>query len=231
MAIAYIQAAGGGVGAVANIPTAAFGSATITGNAIIVTANGGSTAGSITSVTDSASNTYVKVFSVAFSSAVSLDIWYAVNITGSSSLVVTANRGGAAAGTIVAAEYSGLATVSPSDVFVTATASSNAAAASGSTGLTAVANELVIGGVGSGLLSTTSATAGSGYTNLNQQSVSGNFVAQESKVVSAIGTQSAAFTLNVADYWVCGCATFKGVPGPIGKCTAVATAVKRSYFY
>jgi hypothetical protein len=231
VAIGFVQSAGGNTGAAANIATSAFSSATTLNNLIVVTANGGGTANAITSVTDTALNTYSKVFSIAFGSAVSLDVWYATGIAVVGSNVVTGHRASGAAGTLVAAEYSGIAISSPADVFVTGTASSNASAASGSTATTVMASELVVGGVGSGLLGTTSATLGAGYTNLAQQSVSGNFVAQESKVVSAIGTQSAAFTLNVADYWVCGCVTFRGAIVPLNRYLAAPQAVMRSYVY
>lgn len=232
VAIAYKQSGGGSTSSTANIVAAAFAAPTSVGNLIVVTTNAGGTANVITSITDTALNTYVKVFSVANNNAVSLDIWYAANISAVGSNVVTAHRVSAAAGTIIAAEYTGVASAAPLDVSTNAPGASTAAAASGTTATTVQANELVIGAVGSGVLGTTSATLGSGFTNLLLQSISGNFVAQESKVAPAIGTQSAAFTLNSAsDYWVCGCVVFRGASVPLNRYLGATQAVIHSYDY
>ena len=229
MAIAFVQTTTGSANST-SIPTSAFSTATTTSKFIVVVISAGATANVVKSITDTAGNTYTKLFSVTTGSVVGLDMWYAANIVGVSSNIVTATRSPSGLTLIAACEYSGIATA-PADVSVTGTGASSTAAASGSTATTAVATELVVGGVGAGALGTSTATAGSGYSNLAQLAGSGIYVAHESKIVSSTGTQSAAFTLNASDYWVCGCATFKGVPEPIGKRITVSTAVQRSYFY
>ena len=230
MAIAFVQSITGSANST-SIPTSAFSSPTATGNLIVVAISGGSSVNGVTSVTDTAGNTYAKIFSAANSSLAILDMWYAANITGVGSNVVTVTRSSAVLTVLAACEYSGIAAV-PLDVWVTGTASGVTAAASGSTATTTVANELVVGGVGTGAAGTTTATAGSGYGNLVQKSGASLFVAQESKAVSSTGTQSAAFTLGSADYSVCGCTTFKGAPDPIGDINCISKqAVNRGYFY
>lgn len=212
----------------ASTTTSAFSSATTTGNLIVVSISTNGAANAVTSVTDTAGNTYAKVWSVANSSVTS-DLWYAENITGGASQTVTVTVSTARATAVVAHEYSGISLTSSLDKSVTATGSSNAPA-SGNTPTTTVASEIVIGAVAM-LGGATTFTVGSGYTNLNQQLAANVATAQESLVTTSTGTQSAAFGASATTIWACGCVTFKGAPDPIGKRVSTSQAVKRSYFY
>jgi len=227
MVPAYVQMAKGAASATSTT-TGAFPSATTTGNLIVVSISTNGTANAVTSVTDVAGNTYTKVWSVVNSSVTS-DLWYASNITGGASQTVTVSVSSTRATAVVAHEYSGIAVTSPLDKSVTATGSSNSPA-SGSTSTTTVANEIVIGAVAM-LGGTTTFTAGSGYTNLNQQDAANVAVAQESLVVASTGTQAASFGASATTIWACGCITFDGAPAPVGTIVDTPQAVNRSYFY
>ncbi|MDE1867214.1 MAG: hypothetical protein KGI08_05845, partial [Thaumarchaeota archaeon] len=93
---------------------------TTTGNLIVVTINGGWGNCNVSSVSDTASNTYHQATGACVSSAgVYEDIWYAYNITGNTSNVVTVHYTNANGYTMVdQIQFSGAST--SSDPFETA---------------------------------------------------------------------------------------------------------------
>jgi len=123
---------------------------TTTGNTIIVASHvyNGPPSSPVTSITDTAGNTYTRCGAVeGFSSSASQEMWVATNITGHASNVITIHRS-AESGypRISVAQYSGLATSGVCDASSTrnSTASSTTHT-SNSTATTAQANELVVG--------------------------------------------------------------------------------------
>lgn len=115
MAIAFVSSTSGenfGGGEDTTIAATAF--SVTTGNAIVVGIrfwdnDGGK---SVSSVTDTAGNTYVRAGSAyTQASGTEMDVWYALNITGHASNVVTVTFShGVAYRTVLAHQYSGFAT-------------------------------------------------------------------------------------------------------------------------
>ncbi len=113
---------------------------TTTGNMVLVSI--GIVGTTVSSITDSQSNTYTKIDGTGTSRA---ELWYAYNITGGTTPTVTATCGAIGANvTMIIREYSGLTTTDPLDKHVVGTGASTAAS-SGATAATAQANELVVG--------------------------------------------------------------------------------------
>ncbi len=169
------------------------------------------TLNTITGVTDSKGNTWTKALELDATVLVSL--WYTANIIGGSAHTFTVaydDSVGDAVSCIVQ-EFSGIATASPLDKTVVATGTS-AAPNSGATAATTQADELVIGFAGY-FGTNVLAAAGSGYGDLAQSNQTNANGAMESKLVSATGAQTAAFTLASSRDWACICATFKTAAG------------------
>jgi len=184
--------------------TAGFSAATKSGDTIIVWVWYNSNAQSVTSVTDTAGDTYARAVGpttgTGTQGAWRQELWYARNIVGKSGVVVTATFSGTFSGekALTAHEYSGLDPVAPLD----ATSASVVTAANATSGAvtTAYPRELIFGaaifaGVG---------TSGSGFTQRSW--IAEN--ASEDKVVSSIGSYAATFT-NVSQPVVVQMATFK----------------------
>lgn len=169
------------------------------------------TLNTITGITDSKGNTWLKA--IELDAAALLSLWYCAGITGGSghTLTIAYNDGVGSAISCVLQEFSGVATSSPLDKTISAQGTS-AAPSSGATATTTQADELVIGLVGwAGATST--ASLGSGYTNLAQVALADASTAMESKIVAATGAQTAAMTLGASRDWAAICATFKAAAG------------------
>lgn len=163
-AIALVNTSNGGNVTGSAVPTCATGAASHTsGNLNIFGERHSSIADDPSSVTDTAGNTYTKIASADLGANDRLTVWYAKNITGNASNVVTAtyvaNR---AFVECINHQYSGLDTTAPLDTSATGTAS---AAASVTTGAfsTAQNDEVSVCFASVNALSITF-TAGSGYT-------------------------------------------------------------------
>ncbi|MDQ6846609.1 MAG: hypothetical protein M3019_03375 [Candidatus Dormibacteraeota bacterium] len=227
-----------------------FGAATATGSATLSTSpQTATTAGdllvatirdrnlttpaAIVSVTDSASNVWVRAASVAQGQAVE-EIWYVANAARiSTAQSVTVTVGGTSASSSAIAftviEAAGDASTTRD---VSATASGTGTAAStGTTGATSQASEIAIGDVGWNGASTPSAQA-AGYTPtaVEQAKVSGGQAGEQAawQVLSATGAQSYGAKLSSSVAWTGAIATFKlatgPTPTPTGTPTATATA-------
>jgi chitodextrinase len=173
-----------------SVSTPNFGGATQTGDANIVWVWYPSTTQSVSSVTDSAGNSYQKAIGPTTGTGAEAgwrqEIWYAKNITGSSNLVVTANFTGSFAGekSITVEEFSGLDKTAPLDV--AAAANVNSANVSSPSITTTTPKELIFS-VG---LFASSGTAGPGFTQ--RSSIANN--ASEDQVVTSAGPHIATYT-------------------------------------
>lgn len=188
--------------------TATFGTATTTGNAILVavgTANASFL--TVSSITDSQSNTYVKLLTKT--NTIDAELWAAYNITGGTNTVTVHFSGSGNAAEVVAQEFSGISS-SPLDAS-TSNSGSSTNSTSGTTANTTQTEELVV--AFTVLQSNVAITAGSGYSNIKNDHGSGSIsLAMESAVVSSIGTQSAGF-VHTTGVWAAGIATFKASVG------------------
>ena len=202
-AIAYVQLAGGQTGT-SPLVYALPGGATA-GNTIIV--NVKTYLATVTSMTDSQSNTYTLAVSSPGSGALATEIYYAKNITGGSNTITIAFTGD----WIVAAshEYSGLDTTSPLDK--TASAAGGSGAGDSGAQTTTVDDELIFGSEASG--AALNGLAGAGFTQRANLDWGGGCISEE-KIVSSTGSYSATFQ-DSTSYWAAAMATFKaGAPPP-----------------
>jgi hypothetical protein len=110
---------------------------TTAGSLIVVGIFWRSAAGAITSVTDSASNTYVSALAAVVSGNYSAQIWYFPNV-GAGVTSVTVNMAATPAAIIFVAEESGIVTSSPVDG--TPVGQTNASAATFDSGATTTSN-------------------------------------------------------------------------------------------
>jgi methionine-rich copper-binding protein CopC len=186
----------------------AFPASNTAGNLIIAFVRASTTTQTIT-LSDSAGNSY----SQAVSQAQTTDghqtaIFYAPNIKAGANTVTATFSASNNHPFLGIYEYSGLSTTNPLDK-TAAAQGTTAAASSGATATTTVANELVFAGLGLPSISATTVTAGSGYTLEQQDTRSGGSrAASEDQTVSATGTYAGAFTLSAADNWSAVVATF-----------------------
>jgi len=180
----------------------AFGSASTTGNLIVVHIDWDKQSIHVNSVTDNKGNTYHNINGPTNWNGVNYraELWYAYNITGGAILTITANLSGAPTSfsQIYISEYSGIVTTNPLDQ--NSVNIGNTAAVSSGAKTTTSTNELIYGvSIGaSGLL-----TTGAGFTN--RSSANQNIV--EDKKVSPTGSYSANFT-SAGGNWIAQMATF-----------------------
>jgi uncharacterized repeat protein (TIGR01451 family) len=173
-----------------SISTGAFASPVSNGNLIAVWIWYNSNSQKVSTMTDTAGNTYVLAVGpttgTGTMSGWRQEIWYAKNVIGGASLNVTATFAGTfnAEKSITAHEYSGLDQVAPLDV--TAAAATTVANASTGTATTKFANELIFAGA----LFQGSGSAGTGFTR--RSSMANNV--SEDRVVSAVGSYAGTFT-------------------------------------
>lgn len=207
MAIAFVQTATN-FGASNPLAATAFGSNVTSGNLIVV---GLTSTGSVPPqyVTDNFGNYYQAIGQFGNASFnVVMSVFFAKNVVGGASFVCTAKFNTAAsANAIIASEFSGLALNNPIDRAGFRYASNPAVSPQTPTlPLTRAANELVV----SFEIGTTSAvTVGSGYSNFTNINVGANdFMATQSKVISAVGEYNATYVGNTTNQWLTHIATF-----------------------
>jgi len=166
------------------------------------------TTSTVTSVVDSAGNTYRLAVPKASANGVSQTIWYASNIkaAGAAANAVTVTFSASTPFVdIRALEYRGLDPVNPFDVG--ASASGNGTSASSGAVLTTAANELIFGaGMTGGLFS----AAGTSFTN---RVITQDADIAEDRIVTTAGSYSATATLNPSGGWVMQVATFRAASG------------------
>jgi chitodextrinase len=229
--IAFVQLKEARLTSSANsISTGAFVSAVGGGHLMVVWVWYNTASQNVTSVTDTAGNTYARAVGPTTGTGPMAswrqELWYAKNLAGASGVTVTAMFSGtfSAEKSITAHEYSGADTASPLDA-TAAAAVSGSNVSSGETTTTSP-NELVFGAV----LLQASGSAGSGFTR--RSSIASNV--SEDKPVATAGPYSATFT-NSLQSAIVQMATFKaagaGQPdleAPTAPGTLVATAVSAS---
>jgi len=167
----------------------------------------------ITSVTDTAGNTWTKIGSGYFVSGHNSDgeMWYSPNAK--STTTVTVHTASAATISFEVQEFAGVAAASPLDVD-TGTSNTGTAASSGSVSST-VANELVVGFVAGHNNAEAISVTSPGYTTEAEQTSSTGSVATVIagyQVLASPGPQTFAGSFGTAMYWASGVAVFK--PGP-----------------
>ena len=183
----------------------------IAGNAILVAvAVNNATSNRVSSVTDSASNTYTRAIS-QLGTGQDVEIWYALNITsGGATHTVTATAVSGDAITFDAQEVSGISSSSALDV-KTGSSGTGTALSSGATTTPNKPTEFVF--VAGSQTATRPYTVGAGYSNLDQNT--GNSlisVAAESKVISSAVAQTGAMSIDTSQNWACVVATFAQTP-------------------
>lgn len=186
------------------------------GNLVVVFARtSSSSATNITSVTDTAGNTYTALTGEADSlnSVGNARMFYTYNAIGNASDVVTMNNGTAPFRTITVAQYSGFGTADPFDVQAGADTGNNGGSTTiGPTSAftTTQTNELLVAAATVDN-NTVSFTAGAGYT-LELTNFNSGYTDQ---VVSSIQTNAtASMTQDSANHWIIRVATFKAAPAP-----------------
>ena len=187
----------------ADTNSAAFASASGTGDLVVVSSVWSSQAVTITGVTDTKGNAYRPAVGptnwggASYRSA----IWYASNITGGAGAITITMAYSGAQGTTYTyiAEYSGVATYNPLDA-ISAGIGSTASLSSG-TNVTGQGTELIFGYA----MSDNTATADPSFTMRNTNH--NNFIAD--RTVTRTGYYS-VFGTNSAGNWLCQMATFRG---------------------
>ena len=185
--------------------TVAYTSAQVAGDTNILAIGWNNTTSNITSVTDSAGNTYQLAVPTASGSGISQAIYYAKNIkaaaAGTNTVTVTFSASTPFVD-IRALEYSGLDPVNPFDVGTSA--SGNGTSANSGTVTTTAAGELIFGaGMTGGVFS----AAGTNFTNRIITAQDGDIA--EDRFVTTTGSYSATASLSGSAAWVMQVATFK----------------------
>jgi hypothetical protein len=162
-----------------------------------------------TTITDTAGNTYTQVDTRDNGASQKIISFYAKNIVGNASNVVTATFSSNTIYTdIFVLQYSGLDTASPLDAHTTGTASASTSVTSSSF-TTSQADEVIVAGAfddtGGPL------TAEAGYT----KQVSVNNGGVEDKIVSSIQTGVTASMTGASGNWGMAVMTFKQAPDPV----------------
>lgn len=183
------------------------------GNTNVVAIGWGDITHTVSSVTDSHSNTYTQIgTTITNGTGLRQAFYYSKNITGGGNTVTVTFNGPAAFPDAIVAEYSGLDTTAPLDVFNSALGSGTAAA---STPVQiASANELL---VGIGATTNAFTAAGGGFTN-RVIDIYGNLL--EDRNVNALGSYSATATNGSSSAWIMQMAGFRAAIGVMAWNTA-----------
>jgi hypothetical protein len=204
-----VQTASGTETAAATSLSATFPLATRAGDLLVVSASEYTGATNhITSVTDSAGNTWTRIgaFNVAGHNS-NGEMWYSANA--GPATMVTVHTASAASVAFEVQEFSGVATTNALDV--SAGSSNTSASASSGTGTSTATNELAVGFVaGHGNSEPMSVTSG-GFTTQPQQITTGSIatVVTGYQLLAGPGGQSFAGSFATAMYWAAGVAVFR----------------------
>ena len=199
--------------------TVTYTSAQAAGNTNILAIGWNNATSNITSVTDSAGNTYQLAVPTARGTGVSQAIYYATNIkaaaAGTNTVTVTFNTATPFVD-IRALEYSGLDPVNPFDVGTSA--SGTGTSANSGTVTTTAANALIFG---AGITTGGFSAAGTNFTTRIITTPDAD-IAQD-RIVTAAGPYSA--TAPVSGAWVMQVATFKAAAATTGDTTPPTAAI------
>ena len=168
----------------------------------------------VTGVTDSASNKWVRAAAVTQGTQADGEIWYATGAASVSMVTVTVTGASALALTVL-----DVAGASPAPLDKTAVLSgSSATPSTGTTTATAQANEIAVGGIGwNGTATPSGQTAGYTPTAVRQSTASGAATGEQAawKMLTAAGTQTYAAALSSSMAWTGAIATFKVGTSPV----------------
>lgn len=173
---------------------------TTAGNFLYVTAGDGSSALLATGI--SATGYTFNTLQNFVGGSPSLSTWYAMNIPGgATTFTCTMNQGLGTNAAFIIEEWSGIATTLALDKSAQSTNSTaTTTPPTGTTAATTQADEVIFNSVAING-GTTSVTVGSGYSNFSSflgAGTAGAFVACQSKIVAATGTQSGSFSLGAS---------------------------------
>jgi hypothetical protein len=184
--------------------TVSYASAQSAGNTNILAIGWNNATSNITSVTDSAGNTYQLAVPTARGSGLSQAIYYASNIktaaAGANAVTVTFNTATPFID-IRALEYSGLDPVNPFDVG--ASASGNSTSANSGSVTTSAASELIFG---AGMTGGGFSGAGANFTT---RIITNDADIAQDRFVTTPGSYSATAPLDQSATWLMQVATFK----------------------
>jgi hypothetical protein len=206
---AFVQAASATETSTSTSLSGSFPSATTAGDLLVLSASvyTGAT-NHLTSIADSAGNTWVRVGAYDVSGHNSDgELWYAANANPTTT--VTAHLAAAASIAFEVQEFSGMAKTSALDVSAGTSNTSTSAASGASTA--AAANELAVGFIAGHNNAEPITVTAPGYTNQAQQTTTGTIatIVTGFQVVGSAGAQGFAGTFGTVMYWAAGVAVFK----------------------
>lgn len=177
---------------------------TSAGSLILVVVGTNNTGSTVSSITDSQNNVYTKVDSGTATSD-NGELWYSSNIAAGATPTITLTVSSIFNVAVIIQEWAG-STTTPLDVHTTGSGSSTAVVSAASAQPTQGKNLVVgwmVGGSSGGTI-----TVGTGYSNLQTQTSVAQ-IALETKIMNGITSQTATFTLNSTNTFVCGIALFQ----------------------
>jgi len=172
------------------------------GNLNIVVVGWNDTSASVSSISDSAGNTYLLAIGPTTASGARQTIYYAKNIKGGSNTVTVNFSQAASSPDVRVLEYAGASTTSPLDV--TAGASGSSTTANSGLATTTAANELIFA---ADTIATGTPGPGTGFTARIITQPDSDIA--EDKIGSTAGTYSATAPVSPSGYWVMQMVTFK----------------------
>jgi len=216
LSITISSTGGGGIGlvqanalqgsAVTSV-SVAFPVANTAGNLILAFVRMSSSTQTVT-LTDSAGNAYIQaVAQVQTTDGSQIQLFYAKNVLGAPNTVKATFSATNNHPWLAIYEYKGLNLTNPLDQTANGQGS-NSAPNSGATGGTTSSNELVFAAMGLPASYSGTQTVGSGYSFLEQDTVSSP-AANESMLVTSTGSYTATFTLSVTANWSAIVGTFR----------------------
>lgn len=222
MAIALVNttsgtndASAGSLGATAASHTA--------GNLIVVGVAWSNTV-NVSSVTDTAGNSYTSTGQKAdHISSDFVEVFYAKNITGNASNVVTANfSANATFRRVMVHQYSGCDTTAPFTTGEGSTGVGTGTAVATSSWSTATADEVIVAFTSGN--NTATYTAGASFTR--QLSSIGTDSASEDRIVASTGSYTASFSVSPSLTWYVAAASFKMAAGGGGGGTQQTLSIR-----
>ena len=212
VAISYAQVASATPQSSTATVSVTYPAAQTLGNLNVVVVGWNDLASTIQSVKDSAGNTYHLAIGPTTGTGLEQSIYYAPNIAGGSNTVTVTFSQAASFPDVRILEYRGVTGV---DVTAGATGSSTSASSGAAT--TTSANDLIFG---ADMVSTTTLSAGSGFTSRIITTPDGDIA--EDKIVTVAGSNTATATLNGSGPWVMQMVAFSNATGPAPTVSSVS---------
>jgi hypothetical protein len=188
----------------------AFSAAQTAGNLNVVVVGWNDTQAAVVSVSDTAGNVYTRAIGPTLGSGLSQSIYYAKNIvaaTAGSNRVTVAFSPAAQYPDVRILEYSGIDSTTSVDTSAGAVGSS--ATSNSGVAITTNATDLLLG---ANMVATSTSRPGSGFTSRVITKPDGDIA--EDRVVTIVGTYSAAASLKSAGAWVMQLVAFRAAGSP-----------------